>query len=145
MLLELFQTEFDQPLDLGRGKGRETFVNLFNAFPELVAMQDCIRKNARAAHDRPSGDFAGHLFDQLASHPVDLYICVDVSLEVRHGIALFLIVQRSLDIGIGAYYSALGAISDSVKSQYLSGPWRQVDVEAIVLHLIAFAFIARVG
>lgn len=66
--------KLDQAPDLRTGKGGETFLNLFNALAKFVVLNDGVRENAGAAHNRPPRHFAGDALNEFAAGPVDIAI-----------------------------------------------------------------------
>jgi hypothetical protein len=52
----------NEPLDLRDGKPRIVFVNEVKRLAGIVAVDDRVRQNACAAHDRPSRYFAASAF-----------------------------------------------------------------------------------
>src|SRR5215470_9167391 len=68
--------KLDQTFDLIEGQGREAFAEFLESFPQVIAVHDGIRQNARPSHNGPSRHLAGDPFDELALHPINIGVGV---------------------------------------------------------------------
>src|ERR1043166_7496742 len=72
MLPPLSVGKLDQPVDLGDRKRGKALMDFVDVVAEIVAVHNSVRHNARSAHHGSSRNLAGDLFNQFASHPVDV-------------------------------------------------------------------------